>query len=158
MAEGRHVYPVMADTDAHAYILQRYMTLTGLGSPGQAENLSINNRDIQIMARNDRVLWAGFHELCATHRSSGDYLEIAENFDTLLITHIPVMKEAADAAAQRFIHLIDALYDNNICLITTIAVLPDKLYRGRRMRFSFKRAASRLYDMAGSGGAKSELL
>lgn len=40
--------------------------------------------------------------------------EIAESFDIVFITHIPVFTNARINEARRFIHLIDQLYNRKV--------------------------------------------
>ncbi len=144
-------YPVMSEADAHAWMQQRYAELTGVGASGSSLEMTVNGREIRVEAWSGNVLWSNFPQLCMTPRSADDYLEIARRFDVLLVTRIPVMREENDAAAQRFIHLVDALYDSSIRLTTALEVTLEEIYQGQRLAFSFRRAISRLYEMGGRG-------
>lgn len=112
-----------------------------------AAKLDINQRVIDSIAVSDDVAWFDFGALCETARSSADYMEIANQFHTVIISDIPPLPEAKDDAAQRFIHLIDALYDHKVKTIISAATRPEQLYQGRRHGFAFQRTASRLQEM-----------
>lgn len=113
----------------------------------KANGLNINNRTIATVAEAEDVVWFSFRELCETARSAADYIEICRLYHTVLLSDIPAMSEALDDAAQRFIHLIDALYDHNVKIIISAAVPIDALYKGRRHQFAFQRTMSRLQEM-----------
>lgn len=115
--------------------------------PKTNRSIEINNREIKYILSADDVIWFDFHELCQTNRSAHDYIEIAESFHTILLSNIQVLNEHDDAAAKRFIHFIDAVYDHNVKFLATSTAVPSELYRGRRMGFAFDRTISRLTEM-----------
>ncbi|MCC7463240.1 MAG: cell division protein ZapE [Gammaproteobacteria bacterium] len=63
---------------------------------------------------------------------------------------LPVLDEARENAARRFIALVDELYDRGVGLVVSAAAPIDRLYRGTRLQFEFKRTASRLVEMRSS--------
>ncbi len=81
------------------------------------------------------------------HRAAADYLEISAKFSTIIVSDIPQMDSSADDVANRFIQLIDALYDNQVILIASGQQAANKLYTGARLAFPFKRTSSRLIEM-----------
>ena len=115
--------------------------------PKTNRSIVINNREIKYISCADDVIWFDFNELCRTNRSAYDYIELTERFSTLLISNIQCMNEQDDAAAKRFIHLIDAIYDHNVKFLATAVAVPDELYHGRRLKFAFDRTISRLTEM-----------
>ena len=115
--------------------------------PKHDRELELNHRVIHYRALADDVVWFDFEALCNTPRSTHDYLDLAKAYHTVLLGNIPVMHPANDAAAKRFVHLIDALYDHHVKLFATAAVEPAKLYNGERLAFAFDRTVSRLLEM-----------
>ncbi|MDH3343505.1 MAG: cell division protein ZapE [Gammaproteobacteria bacterium] len=109
--------------------------------------LSIHNRPVQTIACGDNVVWFDFDVLCNTPRAAQDYIELAEQFHTLLLSGIPVMDENMDDKARRFIYLIDALYNKRVKLILSSETSPDKLYTGDMLKFAYRRTLSRLVEM-----------
>ena len=95
----------------------------------------------------ENVVWFDFNELCNTPRSDSDYIAIAEQFCTVLISNIRILGEEDDNIAKRFIHLIDALYDHNVKCVFAAQDSPEKLYQGRLLSRAFRRTASRLAEM-----------
>ena len=110
-------------------------------------SIEINNREINFISYADDIIWFDFHELCQTNRSAHDYIEIAERFHTVLLSNIQIFNEQDDAAAKRFVHFIDAVYDHNVKFLATSIAEPKALYRGKRMAFAFDRTISRLTEM-----------
>lgn len=132
---------------AFALMTKQFQRLTGKTFTAEHCLLRLKGRDLPLVATHGDLVWFDFNTLCTTARSTGDYLDIAQRYRRLMITHIPLMDEALDNAAIRFIHLIDALYDRRVELITTAAAPPARLYCGVHHTHSFKRAASRLCEM-----------
>ena len=148
------------DGSEHFYILDKNKTkvmgecflarkLTELApcKPKTNRSIEINNRKINYISYADDTIWFDFHELCQTNRSANDYIVIAERFNTVLLSNIQVFYEQNDAAAKRFVHFIDAVYDHNVKFLATSADEPKTLYRGKRMKFAFDRTISRLTEM-----------
>ncbi|MGD8927035.1 MAG: cell division protein ZapE [Thioalkalispiraceae bacterium] len=113
-----------------------------------SEHIQVHKREIKTVAMSDDVVWFEFSELCDTPRAAKDYLEIARQFHTVVISDIPVLSPAKDSAAKRFMHLIDALYDHRVKLIATSETTPEKLYQGNLLKGMFDRTVSRLIEMA----------
>lgn len=134
-------------------MLQHYISISNHG-PIEPQTIEINNRAIQTMALNhpadkhpDSAIWFDFNDICNTARSNSDYLLIARRYTHILIANIYPMDEQKDDVAKRFMHLIDALYDNHCYLVISASAEPDDLYHGRKLKRSFQRTASRLKEM-----------
>ena len=110
--------------------------------------LKINQREINAVAASDDAVWFEFSAICETPRSSADYLEIAREYHSVVISDVPQLSEANDDVAQRFIHLIDALYDHNVKTVLSATTHPADIYSGQRHAFAFERTTSRLQEMA----------
>ncbi len=146
LLERGGTYHLVSPQESEAKLARQFERLApGAGRRGQW--LEINRRQIETRAIADDVVWFDFPALCATPRSAADYLEIARMFHTVLVGPIPQLGEATDDVAQRFIHLVDALYDHNVKLIATAEEPPPRLYTGQRHTFAFQRTTSRLLEM-----------
>ncbi len=121
------------------------------GTPVSHAPLVVHGRAIPIVARAGGVVWLEFSAACGSARSALDYIDVAQDFHTVLLTAIPVMDETADNAARRFIALIDELYDRGVKLIASAAAAPHALYLGTQLRADFERTASRLVQMQADG-------
>jgi len=132
--------------DGINYLSNKFKSLAPC-QPKTYRSIEINGRKIHYISYADDVIWFDFSELCCSNRSASDYIELAERCHTLLLSDIPVMHDAQDAAAKRFVHLIDALYDHNVKLLVTAHASAQDLYTGQRMHFAFDRTISRLVEM-----------
>ena len=115
----------------------------------QDENpvLQIESRQIQARRKAGGVVWFDFKTLCGGPRSQNDYLEIAAQFHTVLLSDVPAMPVRMASEARRFTWLIDVLYDRRVKLIMSAEVLPDALYTGGPLAHEFPRTISRLDEM-----------
>jgi cell division protein ZapE len=109
--------------------------------------LEIEGRTIQTVRRGDGVVWFDFRALCDGPRGAADYIEIARQYQTVLLANIPVMDDHTNDMLKRFITLVDEFYDRNVKLIITAEAVPDGLYTGTRLAEAFKRTISRLEEM-----------
>jgi cell division protein ZapE len=109
--------------------------------------IDINARKVAVKAKGPSVAWFDFAILCEGARSSEDYIEIAKEFRTVLLSDVPVLGLSGEDSARRFMFLIDEFYDRKIKLILSAAASPESLYQGKRFVFEFQRTASRLIEM-----------
>ncbi len=110
-------------------------------------SISVQNRDIPYLRCSEKTIWFAFDVLCNLPRSQLDYLEIAERFDTIFLSDIPVLTEKHTAQTIMFIHFIDVMYDRGIKIIISAAVPVVELYVKGEMKETFKRTLSRLVEM-----------
>jgi cell division protein ZapE len=110
-------------------------------------SLAIAGHPIRVEREADGIAWFTFRELCEGPRSQADYIQIAREYHTVIISRVPRFGEADEDAARRFIMLIDELYDRSVKLLVSAAAEPAELYGGERLRLEFERAASRLVEM-----------
>ena len=109
--------------------------------------LRIEHRELQARRRAGGVVWFDFKQLCGGPRSQNDYLELATQFHTLLLSGVPQMAPRNASEARRFTWLVDVLYDRRVKLILSAEVEPDLLYTEGPMAHEFPRTVSRLREM-----------
>ena len=109
--------------------------------------LHIEAREIRARRRAGGVVWFDFKNLCGGPRSQNDYLEIATQFHTVLLSDVPAMSVRMASEARRFTWLIDVLYDRRVKLIVSAAVPPEALYTEGPLAHEFPRTVSRLAEM-----------
>ena len=109
--------------------------------------LHIEAREIHARRKAGGVVWFDFKTLCGGPRSQNDYLEIATQFHTVLLSDVPVMAVRQASEARRFTWLVDVLYDRRVKLIMSAAAAPEQLYTDGPLSHEFPRTASRLSEM-----------
>ena len=109
--------------------------------------MTIEARQIEARRKAGGVVWFDFRVLCGGPRSQNDYLEIATQFHTLLLSNVPHMPVNMASPARRFTWLIDVLYDRRVKLIMSAAVPPEQLYTEGPLSHEFPRTVSRLTEM-----------
>jgi len=109
--------------------------------------LHIEAREIRALRKAGGVLWFDFKTLCGGPRSQNDYLEIASQFHTVLLSDVPQMSVRMASEARRFTWLVDVLYDRRVKLILSAEVSPESLYVAGPLAHEFPRTASRLKEM-----------
>ena len=113
----------------------------------EGEVLAIAGRDLPTRMTGEGTAWFEFEVLCATARSSVDYMEIARRFHSVLVADIPVLDDDRLDDALRFVHLVDVLYERCVNVIVSAAAPPAALYKGKRLEARFARTRSRLVEM-----------
>jgi cell division protein ZapE len=131
---------------------ERAVNQSGRPWPSQAaldpiHSIEIEGRRIPVIRERGGVVWFDFMALCSGPRSQEDYIEIARNYQSIIVSNIPVLDSLHEDEARRFIALVDEMYDRNVNLIVSAAAPPVDLYRGDRVAFQFERTASRLIEM-----------
>jgi len=138
-----------------------YLMPTGLGAEAklaaafaqvaEAEDddpvLLIESRPIPARRRAGGAVWFDFEVLCGGPRSQNDYLEIAQQFHTVLLSNVPRMTAGQASEARRFTWLIDVFYDHRVKLILSAEVEPELLYTVGALATEFQRTSSRLVEM-----------
>lgn len=109
--------------------------------------LNIEQRQLRARRRAGGVVWFDFRTLCGGPRSQNDYLELAQQFHTVLLSDVPQMAPRLASEARRFTLLIDVLYDRRVKLILSAAVAADALYTEGPLVHEFPRTVSRLQEM-----------
>lgn len=112
-----------------------------------AAALLINGRPVPVKAQADGVAWFEFAALCEGPRAAADYIELARDFHTILLSNVPLLGPESDDAARRFVYLADEFYDRHVNLLLSAAAAPLALYQGRKLKQEFERASSRLIEM-----------
>ncbi|TNF63805.1 MAG: cell division protein ZapE [Burkholderiales bacterium] len=109
--------------------------------------MHIESRQIRAVRRAGGVIWFDFRTLCGGPRSQNDYLEIASQFHTLLLSNVPQMSVRQASEARRFTWLVDVLYDRRVKLVMSAAVPAEQLYTEGPLAHEFPRTVSRLGEM-----------
>ncbi len=109
--------------------------------------LRIEARWIKARRRAGGIVWFDFAELCGGPRSHNDYLEIASQFHTVVLSNVPCLSAGQSSEVRRLTWLVDILYDRGVRLIVSAAAAPADLYRAPLPQQEFERTVSRLIEM-----------
>ncbi|MCK6425336.1 MAG: AFG1 family ATPase [Burkholderiaceae bacterium] len=143
--EEVELYHCPLDARADAALTRAFEEL----APAQDEApvMRIEHREIRARRKAGSVVWFEFKELCGGPRSQNDYLEIASQFETVLLSNVPQMPPKLASEARRFTWLVDVLYDRRVKLILSAAVPAEALYTEGPLAHEFPRTVSRLNEM-----------
>jgi cell division protein ZapE len=120
------------------------------------KTIRLYERDITVRKRAEGVIWFDFDALCETPRSQNDYLELAQEHHTLILSNVPVLATKESNVIRRFTLLIDVLYDHRVKLVMSAAATLNEISRidealtdgdTRRVLSEFTRTTSRLTEM-----------
>jgi cell division protein ZapE len=109
--------------------------------------LNIKERIFTISNFYEGIARFSFNELCDVNIGAEDYLEIAKKCKFIIIENIPKFNNENSNQQNRFITLIDILYDKKIPLLISTETNFDNLGTSRILKDPFKRTLSRLYDL-----------
>ena len=140
------VYHCPADAASLQKLAQSFARIAS-GATATEAIIEIAGRELSCKGLASGVVWFDFTELCDGPRGVADYIEIARQFQTVLIEGIPHMDDMDNNRAKRFIALVDEFYDRNVKLVVSAQVAAQQLYTGKRLAREFARTASRLMEM-----------
>jgi len=109
--------------------------------------IQVNERDITVIRRNSDVVWFDFNVICNIPRSQLDYLTIAEDFSTVIISNLPALSANQEDRVSYLIKLVDVFYDRKVRLILSAACPLEELVTTGNLQFEFQRTISRLHEM-----------
>ncbi|MFA6904004.1 MAG: cell division protein ZapE [Gallionellaceae bacterium] len=127
--------------------MQAFFQRLGAGTVQNTQQIEIQGRAIEVVKLAANVVWFDFNAICGGPRAQADYLEIAHKFSVVLVSDIPLLTASHAAEIQRFIWLVDVLYDNRVKLVATAEKSPSELCSGAEHAMEFARTASRLTEM-----------
>ena len=109
--------------------------------------IEVKGRKLEIENFYDRIIKFSFSELCDRNLGSEDYISITNNCDFIFIENLPDFNENNSDQQQRFITLIDIIYEKKIPLMITSGVNLNKINSSKNLLEPFKRTISRLYEL-----------
>lgn len=109
--------------------------------------IEIEGRLIPSRHLAEDVIWFEFVDLCDGPRSQNDYIELAREYHSVLVSNVPGMGRDNDDQARRFINMVDEFYDRNVKLAISAAFPLKDLYGEGKLGFEFQRTVSRLLEM-----------
>lgn len=128
------------------WMSERFSALTHTQAHSQ-EPIVINNRIVETLGHTEDVLWCEFSELCFKPRSPADFIEIANIYNTVLVSNVPHLTDFLSEGTRRFIYLVDEFYDRGVKLLLTSQDSIIDIYQGEKLAFEIERTRSRLLEM-----------
>ena len=134
-------------SDEHkVWMAQRFSALTASQKVSE-EPIMINNRVVETLGHTEDILWCDFRELCMKPRSPSDFIEIANTYNTILVSNVPHLTDLLSEGTRRFIYMVDEFYDRGVKLLLTSEDSIINIYEGERLAFEIERTRSRLLEM-----------
>lgn len=140
------VYFTPDNEHAHASMEKVFYLLTH-DAAIDVDPLLINDRAINIMKRAGNVVWFDFKDICHVPRSQLDYLEIAKQYKTVFISHLPVFKQDERNIITLFIKMIDVFYDARVRVVFSAAQPAEMLGKHLSHVSDYARTQSRIIEM-----------
>ena len=112
-------------------------------------SISVIEATLKPVAHSENVLHATFKELCGSHVAAEHYTQLAKRYHTFIVEDIPMLDAEKQAAAMRFVILVDILYENGNALVLQTAKTLDELNPEGESSFAFDRTISRIVEMQG---------
>ena len=109
--------------------------------------INVKGRDFEIKRYYEGISRFDFKDLCDQNLGSEDYLEIVKISNFIVIENIPQFNDDNSNQQQRFITLIDIIYDKDIPVAVTANQKLDQLSSSKSLEKQFKRTISRLYEL-----------
>ena len=109
--------------------------------------LNVKGRRLEVENYHEGISRFNFNELCNKNLGAEDYLEIAKISKFIVIDEIPQFDDFNSNQQQRFITLIDIIYEKNILLAVSANQNLDQFKSSLSLEKQFKRTISRLYEL-----------
>ena len=116
-------------------------------SQKQKIKLNIKGRDLIIQEYYNGIAKFDFKQLCSESLGAEDYIKISNKCKFILIENIPFFSDENADQQQRFITLIDILYENKIYLMISMVKPLDKIGSSVKLVETFKRTTSRIFEL-----------
>ncbi|MCY4130301.1 MAG: cell division protein ZapE [Gammaproteobacteria bacterium] len=139
------IYRLQFPVDADAIRKDQYTLLHR--EVDVATPLLVNGRELRPLYYREGIAGFTFSELCESPRNASDYIELARQFNTVVLYDVPILDGSSESAARRFVALIDEFYDRNVNVIFCAQAPIQQLYRGDQLKKQFERTVSRIVEM-----------
>lgn len=146
------------------------------GEAAIAQDITLSGRAIRCLGLSSNIIWFDYNTLCNSHRSAMDYMDLCQQYRTILLSDVPNLNappkqqfiargtedaverviagdrklmaiSSMDNSVRRFIALVDECYEQNVPLYIEAELPLEQLYTEGALLFPFKRTRSRLEAM-----------
>jgi len=140
----RFFHPISDQTFFQVSSIFREISKEKINKP---KNIFIKGRNFVIKNYFEGLARFNFNDLCGVPIGAEDYIKIAEYCNFLLIDGVPNFSDDNADKQQRFITLIDILYEKKIPIMITANFSYNNFSSSRRLKNSYKRTISRLFEL-----------
>ena len=140
----RFFYPLNQETN---FKINKYFRTISKDKKLSKMTLNIKGRNFIIKNFYEGIVKFDFSELCAQNLGSIDYIEIINNCKFIALNNIPKFDDINSSQQQRFITLLDIIYEKKIPMAVTSKLNLDYFSSSRLLEKPFKRTISRLHEL-----------
>ena len=140
----RYFHPLNRETN---FKINKFFRTITRDKKQSSITINVKGRDFKIENFYQGVVRFNFNQLCDQNLGAEDYLEIIKNCKFMVIDQIPQFNDFNSNQQQRFITLLDMIYDKNIPIAVTADQNLDDFTSSRLLEKPFKRTISRLYEL-----------
>ena len=140
----RFFYPV---NETNNFRINKYFRQITKNKEKKQKILNIKGRKFIIDNYYNGISRFNFTDLCSKNIGAEDYIEIAKLCNFMIIENIPNFNNNNSDQQQRFITLIDIVYENNLPLLITANNELNLISSSKNLEKVFKRTISRLHEL-----------
>ena len=140
----RYFYPLNQENN---FKINKFFRIITKNKKHTSRIINVKGRDFKIENFYEGVARFHFNDLCDQNLGAEDYLEIIKNCKFIIIDQIPQFDDINSNQQQRFITLMDVIYDKNIPISVTANQNLDEFSSSKLLEKPFKRTISRLYEL-----------
>ena len=140
----RFFFPLNEETN---FKINKFFRIITKDKKNLPKSLNVKGRIFKIKNFYQGVSRFNFQELCDKNLGAEDYLEIVKNSKFIVIEKIPKFNDINPNQQQRFITLIDVIYDKNLPITVTASQDLSEFSSSKSLEKPFKRTISRLYEL-----------
>ena len=142
--QNRYFFPLNQETN---FNINKFFRTITKDKKKSLKTINVKGRDFKIENYYEGIARYSFNQLCDQNLGAEDYLAIIKDCKFIVIDQIPQFNDVNSNQQQRFITLLDIIYDKNISLAVTADQNLNQFTSSRLLEKPFKRTVSRLYEL-----------
>jgi cell division protein ZapE len=140
----RFFHPISDQVSFQVSSIFRQISKEKINKP---KDIVIKGRNFTIKNYFEGIARFNFNDLCGVPIGAEDYIKIADYCNFILIDNVPNFSDENANKQQRFITLIDILYEKKIPIMVTANFNYKNFNSAKRLSDSYKRTISRLFEL-----------
>ena len=133
--------------ESNNFIFNKFFRKITKNKKKDVKILEIKGREFHIENFYEGAVKFKFDELCDRNLGSEDYISLVNNCNFIFIENLPKFDENNSNQQNRFITLIDIIYEKKIPLMITSQLDLNLMKSSKSLSEPFKRTVSRLYEL-----------